>query len=400
MMINIQQSAISSFHVVHLIQSYYPIVGGAERQLGALIPLLKERQVKVSVITRRHPGLTHFEVVEGVPVHRLPVPGPKPLASLAFTGAALALLKRLRPQVIHAHDLLSPTTTAMFAKRFYGTPIVVKVLRGGHLGDLERLKTKPNAEWRIAWMRQTIDYFIAISREIDADLDSIGVPSERRVFIPNGVDLVRFTPLSETEKIATRASLGLPDGLVTISSGRLVPEKRVDHLLSVWNTVRGAHPNAWLYVLGSGEEETRLRKIAGAGVCFLGTVEDVLPYLQSADLFVLPSTTEGLSNALLEAMACGLPIIATSVGGTMDVIEHGVNGWLYPSADISALRDALLSLLGNPALRKTLGTAARQRVMGDYSLISVAERLRDLYASMLPNATSLPNASLAKGESL
>lgn len=379
---------MSRLHVVHLIQSYHPILGGAERQLGALIPLLKAQQVEISVLTRRHAGLTPFEVVEGVPVHRLPVPGPKPIASLAFTGTALPLLKRLRPQVIHAHDLLSPTTTAIFAKRLYGTPVVVKVLRGGRLGDLERLKTRPNAARRMALLRQYVDYFIAISREIDAELESIGIPPERRAFIPNGVDLERFAPPPGTERATLRSALGLPDGLMVISAGRLVPEKRVDNLLSIWNTVRAAHDNAYLLILGSGEEETRLRRIAGAGVCFLGKVEDVLPYLQSADLFVLPSATEGLSNALLEAMACGLPAVATSVGGTADVIEHSVNGWLVPPEDISSLKESVIYLLGQAALRKSLGEAARRRVVSDYALTSVAGRLRNLYASLVAEGAS------------
>ena len=122
-----------------------------------------------------------------------------------------------------------------------------------------------------------------------------------------------------------------------------------------------------------------MRSMAGKGIQFTGQIEDSALYLQAADLFVSPSSTEGLSNSLLEALSSGLPVLATSVGGTKDVIQHNVNGYLIPPDDLSALRIGLLTLLGDSVLRKQLGEGGRQRVLSDFSLDAVADKLADLY---------------------
>jgi glycosyltransferase involved in cell wall biosynthesis len=129
------------------------------------------------------------------------------------------------------------------------------------------------------------------------------------------------------------------------------------------------------------------------GVRFTGQVEDALRYLQAADLFVLPSTTEGLSNSLLEALSVGLPVLATSVGGTPDVIAHGENGYLIPPDDLPALQAGLTILLNDSDLCGRLGTLSRRRVQADFSLESVAARLEALYHRLLATETkSVRNA--------
>ncbi len=372
-----------SHQVAMIIQNYHPLVGGAERQLAALAPLLRARGVDIHVLTRRYSGLTPFEIIEDVPVHRLPIMGPKAIASLMFTLAALPLLRQLQPHLIHAHGLLSPTTTAVTAKRILGTPVVSKSLRGGILGDLDRLKRKPFGNRRITTFRQRVDAFITISHEIKAELIAVDILPERCFFIPNGVDLDRFSPPSPAHKQALRASLGLTDGPIAIYTGRLEVEKRIDQLISIWPAVRAAHPEALLLILGTGAEEATLRQTAGAGVQFLGRIEDVVPYLQAADLFVLPSATEGLPNALLEALATGLPAIATAVGGTPDVINHQDTGWLISPDTPSALQEAMLTLLGDVTYRSKLGCQGREQVAKEYALPATAERLRVLYDKLI-----------------
>ncbi|HYN87806.1 MAG TPA: glycosyltransferase family 4 protein [Ardenticatenaceae bacterium] len=371
-----------------IIQTYFPHIGGAERQLAALAPGLQAQGVEVHVLTRRTAGLARFEIVAGVPVHRIAAPGPRAIAPLAFTLSALPILHKLRPDVLHAHDLLSPTTTALTAKRLFGTPVVVKVLRGGTLGDLARVRSKPLGARRIESFRRHVDAFVAISQEIAAELAAIGIPAERRPLIPNGVDAERFTPLAPDRRAELRAALDLPDVPIVLFSGRLTPEKCADRLVTLWPSVRAAHPDALLLVVGGGPQEPVLRQLAGPGVRFAGRVDDVVPYLWAADLFVLPSATEGLSNSMLEAMAVGLPAIATAVGGAPDVIAHGDNGWLIPPNAPGALEEALLTILGDPGLRVALGRRARQRVASDYSLSTTATRLRALYDQLLLGRTS------------
>jgi glycosyltransferase involved in cell wall biosynthesis len=140
-----------------------------------------------------------------------------------------------------------------------------------------------------------------------------------------------------------------------------------------------------LLIVGTGAEEARLRaqSLSVPGVQFTGQVNDALRYLQAADLFVLPSATEGLSNSLLEALSTGLPVLATSVGGTPDVISHGVNGYLIPPDDLPALKNGLTTLLADRALRASLGMEGRQRILKDFSLDSIATRLDALYHNFL-----------------
>lgn len=366
-----------------IIQDYLPLVGGAERQLATLAPLLREQNVEISILTRRYSGLLPHELIDGVPVYRLPILKSKALASLMFTLTALPLLRRLQPDVIHAHGLLSPTTTAVAAKRWLGMPVVAKLIGGGEGGDLGRLKRKPFGLRRIRSFRHRVDAFVVISREIDKQLSSIGIPPEHRVFIPNGVDLERFRPLPLAEKRALRVSLGLPEGPIVIYTGRLIEEKRIDQLIGIWPSVLNSHPEALLLILGTGVEEVRLKQMAGTGILFVGQVQNVVHYLQASDVFVLPSAREGLSNALLEALATGLPVIATTVGGNVDVIHHRQNGWLIPPDTPSALQEAVLALLNDPSCRENLGHQGREHVIENYALPATAKALRALYDQLL-----------------
>jgi glycosyltransferase involved in cell wall biosynthesis len=369
--------------VVMVIQKYYPFVGGAERQLQQLSARLKARGVEVSVLTRRYGNLPAFEIVDGVPVHRLPAPGPKPLAALIFIASALWRIRQLHPQVVHAHELLSPATVALNAKRLFGSRAVAKVLGGGKNGDISKIRER-SGEARMRDLRENLDAFIAVSREIDGELEQAGVQAEKRFYIPNGVDTERFAPLAAEDKTHIRMDLGLdPTAPTVVYIGRLHPAKRVDLLLEAWPVVRASHPSARLLVIGSGEEEPALRAMQVAGVDFLGQKEEVLPYLRAADVYVLPSSREGLSNSMLEALAAGLPVIATAVGGTPDVIRHEQDGLLIPPDDGDALQSALLRLLGDVQLQKQLGAQGRARIVAEYSLEAAVERVMRLYEELM-----------------
>ncbi len=367
------------------IQAYAPLIGGAERQLAAQAELLSELGVEVHVLTRRwKKELLPFEKIGCVSVHRLPASGPKAVAAFQYIISAVWRVRSLRPDVLHAHELLSPATAAALAKLCFGAPLVAKVLRGGLLGDLAKIGAGRLGWLRVQLVASAVDAFAVISTEIDDELAAIGVPARKRVFIPNGVDTERFMPVSVAEKARIRAERSLPDGRLAIFSGRLEPEKRVDLLLELWPRLRRVLPDAQLLVLGTGSSESQLRQQPVEAVHFYGGVEDVAPYLHAADLFVLPSLTEGLSNSMLEAMACGLPVVATHVGGAADVITDRETGWLVPPNDPDALFEALVSLLGEPGRSQALGERARRSVLERYSLLSVAKSLRELYDRLLP----------------
>jgi glycosyltransferase involved in cell wall biosynthesis len=370
--------------IVMIFQSYLPEVGGAQRQFSLQAPFLQQKGYDVQVLARLRPGLKRFEMMGSVPVHRIPAPGPKPIAAVVFICLSLWKIWQLRPDMIHAYELLSPTTIAIFAKRLFRVPLLVKVLRGGMLGDLYKVLRGRGGERRAKWIVNSVDAYAVISDEIDAELAGIGVPEAKRVFIPNGVDLSRFSPANSAQKSLFRKQLNLPDdGTIVIFGGRFEPEKRLDQLLDVWKRIRSRDENAWLVLAGSGSEEKRLREMAGEGVIFPGAVEDFVPYLQSSDIFILPSATEGLSNSLLEAMACGLPPVATNVGGAPDTVTHGDEGLLISPDAPAELEDALTTLLGDAGLRERVGIAARKKIEVKYSLEAVVTGLDALYAKML-----------------
>ena len=370
--------------IAMILQRYYPHIGGAEIQLQRLIPHLQARGFNVSVVTRKEKNLKSFEVVDGVSIYRVPSPGPKLLAGAIFTLLATRLLSRLRPDIIHAHEILAPTSAAFLTKYFHGWPFITTIHRGGVRGDIYKIKRRLFGMRRFNVLLQKVDAFIVISREIDDELAELNVPFEKRIFIPNGVDTEVFAPPSSDQKTQLREQLLIPfHATVIVYLGRLVAEKRVDHLLRIWPQIKTAFPETLLLIIGTGSEETLLQGLAGDGVRFTGQIRDSVRYLKAADLYVSPSSTEGLSLSLLEALSCGLPVLATSVGGARDVIQHNVNGYLIPPEDLSSLKNGLLTLLGDEALRTKLGQGGRQRIISDYSLDSVADKLSDLYTGLI-----------------
>lgn len=373
---------MSDLRLAMIIQSFLPRMGGMERQTASLAPVLQAHGIDVRIVTRQFTGMKPYEEMSGVPVYRLPAPSPKAVASLAYTLSAVQLLKRIQPDVIHAHELFSPSTIGALASRLYKLPLVATLHRSGPPGDVQRLQQKFLGRQRLAYLSRHVHAFAVISREIDRELEVLGVPPERRHFIPNGVDIEHFAPSPAASKVARRKALGLPDGLMAVFVGRLAAEKQLDRLVLLWRDVRVVEPTATLLLVGVGDEEQKLRAMAIDGVYFTGSVNNVAPYLQAADLFVLPSTAEGLSVAMLEAMACGLPVIATAVGGAPDVIRHGENGWLVPPEDTPALQKAVQELLGDYACREKLGAEARKLVAAQYAVRSSAERLQMLYKQL------------------
>jgi glycosyltransferase involved in cell wall biosynthesis len=170
---------------------------------------------------------------------------------------------------------------------------------------------------------------------------------------------------------------------------RLDPVKRVDVLLRAVAELDGVHA----FVVGYGAEEGRLKAMAKAlgrvhgrsdgWIRFAGYQEDVWPWLAACDVFVLSSDWEGMPNAVLEAMGAGLPVVATAVGGTPDVVVDGVTGLLVPAADPAALAAVLERLIGDPGLRQRMGEAGRRRVEQRFSAQRMVERTQSLYERVL-----------------
>jgi glycosyltransferase involved in cell wall biosynthesis len=380
--------------VAMVIQSYHPHIGGAEKQLQRLIPRLKHLGSDVCVLTRHQRGLQKFEVIDNVPVYRLPVSGPKIISSTSFALSAASVLKKWEPDIIHAHAMPSPGLVSLVAKMLYKIPIIVKVLRGGKEGDIQSLEKRFMGSYFLSALRENVDAFVVISKEIDLELSNLGVSSQKRKFIPNGVNTHHFMPVSAARKIELREKLHLQNEIpVVVYAGRLQPEKQVENLLQIWANFY-EDVQSQLLIIGTGSSEAELRAMSGPRVRFIGQVDDVAPYLQAADVFVLPSATEGLSNSLLEAMSCGLAVIATAVGGNLDLVQNDDNGILIQPNDPAALQDALFSILDAPDTMQQLGSRARAHIQSFYSLDSTAEKLVSLYHQLITSKFDQEDAAL------
>jgi len=383
--------------VAFITQTYHPVIGGAERQLQRLLPGIESRGVQPVVITRGLPGAPREETVDGVPVVRGGSVRQGAWGSLRFFLTALRELRRQRPDVVYALSLMTPAMIGVAHRAFGGSPMLVKALRGGALGDHDRIHRKPGYRLRCRLLRRGVDAAQVISDEIDEEFALIGVPAERRHRIRNGVDVTALAP--GRDGTGLRASLDIaPEAPLFVYVGRLAAEKRVDLLIDAFERLGERHPDARLLVVGDGPERDRLRSAAtdDERVILFGPTDDVAEILAAADVYVLPSSTEGMSNSLLEAMAAGLPIVATDVGAARELLGDEERGWVVPPENASALERAMLAALEERTTRER-GERARRYVSEHHSLDDTAERLvrlcRELARSAVPGPDGRHGAS-------
>lgn len=359
---------------------FIPRVGGIESLLASLLPALRERAIDPVLITRRLPGTPAYEEMRGVPVYRVPASGPKPTAALMFMTAALCKIYDFSPDLVHAHEFISPSSTALLARFVFGVPFIVTPHLGGPIGDIHKLEGSFLGRWRLNQLRKQASAFQVISDEIGRELDAMGVPSARQVAIRNGVDTNRFRPPGPGAKRERRRKLGLGmEDEVLLFAGRLVPMKRLDLVLEAWSLIRKSHPKAVLVIVGEGPLEVLIQQSGQEGIRFLGSQDDMVPFLQAADVLMMPSDSEGLPMMLLESMACGVPAAVTPVGGIPQVVQDHNTGMLVKTGDAHYLAKTVSELLEDRNLRAALGAAARQRIVGEYGIDRTADQLADLY---------------------
>ena len=403
----------SSPRVFMVTSAFYPYEGGTERQALLLSRTLVAHGTPVTVLTPRFRDLPRHEVVDEVHVARLPfAPQGRGLTRAAWYVYLGSLARFLvahgdEYDVLHCHMLSFPAFVATAVAGRLGKPVVIKVAAGGQYGELRNMAdhwarfflpplphgrlraVRERAGARLAQMALRVfgcaDAVIAISEAIGGELSAAGFL--RILQIPNGVDTDRFAPVEPGERQRLRARFGLSEhAWVLAFVGRLSAEKGLDFLLPAW--AAAAPPGGVLVLAGAGPEEAALRWRADAlgvagSVRFAGLVAQVEDLLGAADAFVLSSRSEGMSNALLEAMACGLPCVSTRVSGSEDLIEDGRSGLLVPPGDTDALAAAIRGLFERPAEAWRMGEEARHTIERTCSAHAVAEQYRALYDALL-----------------
>lgn len=377
-----------------LTHGYYPRVGGIERQRSQVTPLLQRRGLRPIVVTRAVPGTPWHQWREGVEIFRTPGfghrTGPGRWRSLGrgmdaalYLAVGLVVLLVRRPDIIHTHEFLSTARLGLMAGRLLGVPVISTAHLSGSSGDVGRSLLSRRRRRLLRRIRTRSAVTIAVSHPIRQELIRAGFPERRLAVVLNGVDVEHFRPAEAAERATLRRALCVNGDPLVVFAGRLERQKRVDVLVSAWHDLSEHGSTSTLLILGAGSEADTLTSTADDSVRFEGPVDDTAPFLRAGDVFVLPSDAEGLSNALLEAQASGLPAVVTDVGAARDVVRDGITGLLVPPGDRAALGDALHALVEDRDRRVSMGRAARQRMLRDFSLERTVQGLMDIYENVI-----------------
>jgi L-malate glycosyltransferase len=371
--------------VCYVVSFFHPFASGAERQALAQGAELARRGHTVHVITRSVPGYPIVdEEHQGIFIHRwIKTTTAGPLFGLSFVAGVMTALKRLSSEidVIHTHQGLWEAVATGLARSMLGVrPTLVQPASAGYYGEADELRrTRAGPLLRRAILANT--GFAAISAEIDRQWRELGVAPGRIVRMASGVNVQEFHPGPSM----VDADL-LPRPRV-IFTGRLHPQKNLPLLLEAWaKVVRQSEAN--LILVGPGNDRQRLIELAASlgisdRVQFVGAVDSPAEYLRAADIFVLPSVAEGMSNSLLEAMATALPCVVSGIGGNTDLVADSQTGRLVAQPTAEAWSNTILELLENPSEARRLGSAAHQRIDREFALGVVVDRYLELYRRMI-----------------
>ena len=347
---------------------------GMEMIVARLMRGLARRGHEVSATCILSGGVLADELQsEGYEVTVVPTLG---LRSNLYPAQLTAWLRRRKPGVVHVHS--GAWLKAARAAHLAGVPHVVHTVHGIEGKDPWFIKPM----WWMA-VRYT-DLIVSVSQPLLGYLHGdMRLPRAKLRLVANGVDTERFRP--GAREGALRAALGVgADGILVGNVARLAKVKNHAVLLDAFAIVHRHVPQARLAIIGEGPEQRALEERAAAlaltgDVQLLGAVHDTPSVYRELDLYVLSSHIEGTSVSILEAMASGVCVVATAVGGTPDLLGHGRFGVLVPPDDPAALASAMWELLCDPARRRTLAAAAREHVVRHHGELAMVRRYEDLY---------------------
>jgi N-acetyl-alpha-D-glucosaminyl L-malate synthase BshA len=373
----------------------YASVGGSGVVATELAHALARRGHHVHIISSDPPFRWRRDV-PGLSFERVTVPSyplfrePQYLLALANTIARVAEEQQL--DIVHAHYAVPHATAAYLADQMLASahaaarPRTITTLHGT---DITLVGSDPSYARAVAFSIERSHGVTAVSDSLKADtIVSLGVQREITV-IPNFLDCVEYRRRYDPD---LRVHLCPPEtcSALIIHVSNFRPVKRVDRALDVFRRIRQELP-ARLVLIGDGPVRPAIERLAAenglaSDVIFLGEQHDLVPYLSVSDLFLLPSAQESFGLAALEAMACEVPVIASSVGGLPEIIENGVTGYVFPPDDTGAMAAEAISLLNDPDRRSALGRRAAARVRSDYCVDRVVPIYEDAYRNVLSSS--------------
>jgi glycosyltransferase involved in cell wall biosynthesis len=379
------------FRLLYLVGGFH--VGGTERHLSLVLPRLDRSLWEVHVRLMGGDGplsaplkAAGLDVMPIEPRIRFNLPKIRAAEAIGSQVAEAAReISRLQPDVVHCY-LPEPSTIGWLASRMAsGRRFLIMSKRSQFI----RPGSFAGEKWLERRALSAADCIIGHSTAIVEELKQIGISPERIHLIPNGIDLQPFHEAPGRDEVRAREGWP-PHAIVYVVLANLIPYKGHEDFFLALKRL-GQRGSDWRAVLiGSGlqERELSLRRLAtelglSDVVLFSGQRSDIPAMLSAADIGVLPSHHEGFSNALLEYMAAGLPVVATSVGGNRDAVADGKTGFLVPPASPDALSKALDRMRLDASLRLKMGQEGRARVSAHFSLPNCVNAYEAFYRSML-----------------
>jgi len=356
--------------------------GGAETQLLRLATRLIARSWDVRVVSLTPPKAYVSELESaGIPVVSLNIqrklPDPLPIFRLA------RLIRTCRPQIIHSF-MVHANLLARLARPLAPAPVLICSARntdeGGRFRELLYRLTDPLCDLTTQVSRAGMEQYVRIG----------AVPQRKIRYIPNGIDTDRFRPDPEARKRMCE-ELGSGAAIVWLAVGRFDTQKDYPNMLRAFSHVIQVHPETLLIIVGDGPMRPAMEEFAeDLGLKdrtrFLGVRRCISELMNAADAYVMSSAWEGMANVLLEASATGLPIVATDVGGSREVVRDLETGFLVPPNDPEALAGAMLRLMDlSKEERRQMGEAGRRYIEAKYSMDHVVEMWEGLYRELLSN---------------
>lgn len=375
-------------------QRMLPYLAGAETKIFHLARCFIKEGVQASIVTTKFaPGLPQAEIMEGVPVRRLTVlrtiqeSGLWHLASKISQLVAMAVYVGVYGRnydAVHAECASASALGAVLGGCLSGLPLVLEPSLAGPDGEIQKLLDSPARAFLLKLLKQ-VDLFAANSGSVTNELAALGVPADRIAPVKNVVDLEQFRAPNPGEREELRRRFGLPDGPVALFVGQLVARKGVRELLAAWEQVYASIPDALLILAGAGDEAENVNRAASrsdARIRYVGSRNDIADWMRASDLLVLPSRNESFGNVIIEAMACGLPVVTGNTGIAFSLPIDGLAGRVVDVTDPLAISSALLDIFSLPDRGKALGEQG-QLLIKPYDLRSVAHDYLALYRTML-----------------
>jgi len=354
--------------------------GGAETQLVNLAISLKKRGWEVRVVSMLPPQAFTEELKEaGIPLSTLNM-----RRGVADPRAVFGLVKTLRewkPDIVHSH-MIHANLLARIARIFYRIPVLIctahSIDEGGRWREIAYRLTDFLADLTTNVSQAAVERYIRVG----------AVPKGKIRYVPNGVDTAKFKP-DEVVVKRLRNELGINDCFIWLAVGRFEEAKDYPNMLQAFKMVVDKKQDTLLLLAGQGSLLEETRKLANEldledKVRFLGVRRDVPDLMNAADAYVMSSAWEGMPMVLLEAEACGLPVVATEVGGNGEVILNNKSGYVVPPGDSEALATAMVKMMAlSEVERRAMGKAGRAHIEANYSLERVVDQWEELYRQLL-----------------